>query len=78
MGYWEKVHEIMKSDPTRKWTAPEIAMMLKTDMADWEYPAVRGNVLQCLKQAAKYGLVKEDGMAFINCHNSAAKVWVLV
>ena len=77
MSNWEKIHEIMKSDPKRKWTAPDLAKLINPGMKEWEYPAFRCNILTCLKKAEKYGLVKQEGMTFINGHNTAAKVWVL-
>lgn len=78
MSNWEKIYEVMKSDPERKWTAPDIARVLHPDVPEWEYRTARTNILTCLKKAEKYRLVKQEGMAFINGHNSAAKVWVLV
>lgn len=77
MGYWEQVLKVMQSDPEYKWTAPEIAMILKPEMKPWEYEAVRGHVLRSLKKAAKYGLVVEIGMRYVESMSKKAKVWVL-
>lgn len=77
MTNWDKIYDVMKTDPHRKWTAPELAKIIKPDLQEWEYPAFRGNILEALKKAEKYGLVKTEGMTFLKDHNAAAKVWVL-
>ena len=76
MSYWEKIRDIMQKDPSRMWSAAQLAKVIEPDAPAWRRYSVRSNVANALKRAEKYGLVQIVGLIKEKNHNMA-NGWML-